>query len=318
MTAEGSHEFEAERRGRLDALLSEWVADVSRARLAHLIREGAVRVNGVAIVKPATKLRVGDRVVVVIPPPVDDEARPENLPIDIVYEDADVAVINKAPGMVVHPSAGHASGTLVNALLHHLDGLSGIGGVSRPGIVHRLDKGTSGLLVVAKNDRAHKGLAAQFADHSAGRVYVALVYGQPTEDSGTIETLLARHPTDRIRWASTDREVGKRAVTHWRVLARAGSVSLLSCELETGRTHQIRVHLTEIGHPLLGDNLYKRRHTRPPASIRERVVDGRPLLHARALRFQHPVTDEPKQFEAAPAEDFAAILDTLELTDRIP
>lgn len=316
MTAEGAHGFEAERRGRLDATLAAWVPDLSRARLASLIRAGAVEVNGVVNLRPATKIRVGDRVLVHIPPPVSDDAIPQDLPLDIVYEDEDVAVVNKAAGMVVHPSAGHDSGTLVNALLYHLDGLSGIGGVSRPGIVHRLDKGTSGLLVVAKNDRAHKGLAAQFADHSAGRRYMALSYGQPIEDKGTVESLLARHPTDRIRWASTDREVGKRAVTHWRVLARAGTVSLLECELETGRTHQIRVHLTELGHPILGDNLYKRRHTRPPASIRDQVVEGRPLLHARALRFCHPVTDEPQEFEVGPPEDFQAILENLGLTDH--
>ncbi len=253
-----------------------------------------------------------------LPPPAPSAAEPEELPLRIVYQDVHLIVIDKAVGMVVHPSAGHPRGTLVNALLHHVRDLSGIGGVHRPGIVHRLDRGTSGLLVVAKRDVAHQHLAAQFAAHTAGRVYLALCHGAPVADSGTIESWLARHPTARLRWASTEPERGKRAVTHWEVVARRGTVTLMRCRLETGRTHQIRVHLTEQGWPLLGDGLYKRRNTRLPATLRGVVDDSgeRPLLHAAFLRFTHPDTEELMELRAPPPTDFQRALDALAI--RLP
>jgi 23S rRNA pseudouridine1911/1915/1917 synthase len=270
-----------------------------------------VCVDGQVVNRPSTMIRVGSRIEVEIPPPRPALALPQDLPLRIVYEDSDLAVIDKASGMVVHPSAGHADGTLVNAILHHIGDLSGIGGVERPGIVHRLDKGTSGLLVVAKNDAAHQSLAAQFAAHSAGRRYLALVMGAPVLGRGTVTTHLARHPTKRRKWASTDDDSGKRAVTHWRVLQRAGTVSLLACELETGRTHQVRVHLSESGWPIVGDPLYRRRGRVLPATLRGHVADDRPLLHARNLRLEHPSSGELLAFEAEIPADFAEALHRL-------
>ena len=234
---------------------------------------------------------------------------PQDLPLNIVYQDADVVVLDKAPGRVVHPGAGHPDGTLVNALMFHVADLSGIGGELRPGIVHRLDKGTSGLMVVAKNDRAHRHLAAQFAAHTAGREYLALCAGRPRERSGRIESWLARHPKDRVRFASTEMEDrGKRAVTRWSVEAELGSITLIRARLETGRTHQVRVHLTELGCPLLGDPLYGK--ARAPASIRSLVSPERPLLHAEQLHFEHPDGRE-LHFVAGPPADFQAVLDAL-------
>jgi len=215
--------------------------------------------------------------------------------------------------MVVHPGPGHPDGTLVNALLHHLDGLSGIGGVQRPGIVHRLDRGTSGLMVVAKNDDAHQGLAAQFAEKTAGRTYLALVLGSPAAEEGTVRSWLGRHRTDRLRWCSQPEGVGKHAVTHWAVEARVGTVSLVRCWLETGRTHQVRVHLTEQGWPLAGDGTYKRRGRRPPARLAPFLDDTgqRPMLHAWELRLTHPRSGAPLAFRAAPPGDFGQALEAL-------
>lgn len=301
--------------GRLDAVLAALLPELSRSRVAHLVREGAVTVDGAVIRRPSLKVGPGAQVVVRVPEPVPDEAVPQDLPLRIVYEDEALVVVDKEAGMVVHPSPGHPDGTLVNALLHHVGDLSGIGGVQRPGIVHRLDRGTSGLLVVAKGDAAHRALAEQFARKTAGRVYLALVYGAPREDRGTFVSCLARHPTDRLRWASTDGSYGKEAVTHWEVRARAGTVSLLECELETGRTHQIRVHLSEAGHPLIGDRTYRRRNTRLPATLRGLVDPDapveRPLLHAWQLRFTHPETGALMAFAAPPPADFTAALDAL-------
>jgi 23S rRNA pseudouridine1911/1915/1917 synthase len=219
-------------------------------------------------------------------------------------------VIDKPPGLVVHPAAGHADGTLVNALLFHLDGLSGIGGVERPGIVHRLDRGTSGLMVVAKNDAAHQHLAAQFAEHSAGRRYLALCMGVPTDASGTVRSFLGRHPTDRLRFASTTEDRGKIAITHWRRVAVAGTISLIECRLETGRTHQVRVHLTEQGWPLVGDPTYQRRSAKLPATLRF-VDPERPLLHAWRLDLTHPRTGAAMAFERPPPADFVAALEAV-------
>ncbi|MBN2798303.1 MAG: RluA family pseudouridine synthase [Deltaproteobacteria bacterium] len=293
--------------GRIDAVLADLLEGLSRSRLAALIKEGRVEVEGERITRPAAKIPAGARVVVDLPPPRPATAPPQDLPLDIVYQDADIAVINKAPGMVVHPSAGHEEGTLVNALLHHLDDLSGVGGVERPGIVHRLDRGTSGLIVVAKRDEAHWSLADQFAVHSAGRRYLALTLGAPHSDSGTIRSRLARHPTDRLRWASTDREEeGKEAITHWRVVGR-GALTLVECVLETGRTHQIRVHLTEAGWPLAGDPVYKRRGHRVPPQLVDLIGDDRPMLHAWQLQLDHPLDGVRRTYYADPPQDFTAL-----------
>jgi len=304
----GSIIFDAPRRARLDLLVAEGVQALSRSRATALIKSGAVCVDGDVVARPSVKIRVGSTIVVEIPAPRPDRAQPQDLPLQIVYQDQDLAVSDKAAGMVVHPSAGHADGTLVNAILHHIGDLSGIGGVERPGIVHRLDKGTSGLIVIAKNDASHRALAAQFAAHTATRRYLALCIGAPVRGRGTIATTLARHPTQRRKWASTEDGSGKHAITHWRVLERAGTLCLLSCRLETGRTHQIRVHLTESGWPLVGDPVYKRRGRGLPATLRGHVCAVRPLLHARNLRLEHPSSGESMAFEAEIPEDFAEAL----------
>ena len=300
--------------GRLDVLVAELLGDISRSHAARLVRQGHVTVNGRPIDRPATRVHAGDHLTVERPAPVPSQVVAQDLALAIVYQDADVVVVDKAAGMVVHPGAGHPSGTLVNALLHHIPDLSGIGGEERPGIVHRLDRGTSGLLVVAKHDQAHAHLAAQFASREAGRTYLAICHDSPKEESGTIESELGRHPVDRVRMASVSRG-GRPAITDWAVEGRAGTISLLKCTLRTGRTHQIRVHLSEQGWPIVGDPLYRRRNTRLPATLRG-VVDPnaeRPLLHAWRLRFVHPRTEERRQFEVAPPEDFGRVLDALNL-----
>lgn len=297
------------RKRRLDVILAEMYPEHSRSRLASLVREGAVEVEGTVVTRPSSKILEGARIVLDEPAPRPVGVVAQDLPLSIVYQDADLAVIDKQAGLVVHPGAGHPDGTLVNALLHHLDDLSGIGGELRPGIVHRLDRGTSGLLVVAKNDQAHRHLAAQFADHSAGREYLALCVGKPRTSGGTLASELARHPKDRVKFASVrDGRSGKHAVTHWAIERSFGTVHLVRCHLETGRTHQIRVHLSEHGLPLLGDPLYGK--ARPPASIRELVVPDRPLLHAEVLHFEHPSAG-PMRFHAPVHEDFQRVLDAL-------
>lgn len=313
------HELVVEAPGRLDVWVAELVGALSRSQAARLVREGHVQVDGKVQERPAARLRGGEIVVVTLPPPVPTDVVPQAIPLAIVHQDADLAVIDKAAGMVVHPGPGHPDGTLVNALLHHLRDLSGIGGEQRPGIVHRLDRGTSGLLVVAKHDEAHRHLAAQFAAHTAGRTYLALCHGSPEADAGTIESTLARHPRDRVRMASTD-GTGRRAVTHWSVWARRGRVSLIRCELETGRTHQVRVHLSEQGWPLLGDGLYARRGARVPSRLRGLVDPSgqRPLLHAWRLRFVHPTTGADCAYEAAPPADFRRVLEALEIALDVP
>lgn len=302
----------ASKAGRLDSVLADAIDDLSRARIAGLIKDGQVSVEGLDSVRPSTKVDIGARIDIQVPPPEPDVAQPQDLPLEIVYQDADVVVVNKAVGMVVHPGAGHPDGTLVNALLFHVGDLSGIGGVLRPGIVHRLDRGTSGLLVAAKNDRAHQALAAQFADRTAGRTYLALVHGWPKADSGTIDRPIGRHRTQRVRFTSIDPSgEAKRAVTHYRVLGRAGQGrgkrALVECRLQTGRTHQIRVHLADEGHPLVGDALYLPRKRQP-------AVD-RPMLHAWKLRFVHPTSGEPVEFEAKLPDDFGEALRRLQIDD---
>lgn len=294
-----------DREGRADRLLAEVFPDLSRARLQALVAEGRVRVEGQAI-KASARLPLGAEVVVDLPAPRAVDLRPEAIPLRLLHVDEDLAVLVKPAGLVVHPSPGHAGGTLVNALLHHLPSLSGIGGELRPGIVHRLDGGTSGVMVVARNDAAHRHLAAQFQVHSVERRYLAIVHRLPRFDQGVCRSRIARDPQDRLRMASG--EEGREAVTHWRVLARGDRVALVECRLETGRTHQVRVHLSELGHPLVGDRLYARRECVAPAAIRAlaEALD-RPMLHAWHLGFRHPRDERWLAFAEPPPPDLVAL-----------
>lgn len=273
---------------RLDVYLAGESPGISRSYLQRLISEGLVRVNN-ALSKPGYRVKPGDEVLLCVPYPEELKVEPEPIPLDVYYEDADVIVINKPRGMVVHPAAGNYSGTLVNALLYHCRDLSGINGVLRPGIVHRLDKDTSGLLVAAKNDAAHLELARQLKDRQVVRRYIALAHGWIQGDSGTIEAPIGRHPRDRKRMAVVAGG-GKPAVTHYRVVQRFAKFTLLHVRLETGRTHQIRIHLAYLGHPLVGDSKYapKRSHY---------GLVGQ-FLHAAVLGFTHPRTGEYLEFEA--------------------
>ncbi|HEY4745336.1 MAG TPA: RluA family pseudouridine synthase [Desulfuromonadaceae bacterium] len=295
---------------RLDLFIARELANETRAAVQRLIENNNVLVDGQPA-KASLKLKGGERVEVAIPEPVPAEPRPEAIALEVLYEDHDLIVINKPAGMVVHPGAGTSSGTLVNALLAHCDDLSGIGGELRPGIVHRLDKGTSGVLVAAKNDRAHQALSAQFNVHSVKRIYQALIFGNPPEDTGKIEGIIGRHPTERLRLSGKARS-GKHAVTRWRVKERYGRISLVELRLETGRTHQIRVHLTESGFPLLGDPLYPdggRTNNLPDTQLRGMINRlGRQALHARTLGFRHPVTGEYLEFTTDMPQDMAALV----------
>ncbi len=287
---------------RIDALLARCVPELTRSAAARLIDGGAVSVGGRAV-KKNYKCAPGDEVTLVMPLIADCELRPQNIPLDIVYEDADLLVVNKARGMVVHPAPGHPDGTLVNALMFHCgDSLSGIGGEKRPGIVHRIDKDTSGLLIVAKNDFAHLALSAQLADRSLSRVYEAVVRGGMREDSGTVNAPIGRHPADRKKMAVTQKG-SRSAVTHWEVIARYRGYTHIRCRLETGRTHQIRVHMAHIGHPLLGDGVYG-------APCPERGLSGQ-CLHARELKFIHPRTGEKVVLSTDLPEYFTSILSSL-------
>lgn len=295
---------------RIDLFLSREMGGESRAGIQRLIENGHVLVDG-SPVRPSHKLKGGEQLEVEIPEPLPAEPLPESIPLEVLYEDSDLIVINKEAGMVVHPGPGTASGTLVNALLAHCTDLSGIGGELRPGIVHRLDKGTSGVLVVAKNDRAHQALSAQFSVHSVKRIYQALIYGTPQEDSGKIEGIIGRHPTERLRLSGKARH-GKHAVTRWRVKERYNRVSLVELRLETGRTHQIRVHMTEAGFPLLGDPLYPdggRINNIPDTQLRGMISRlGRQALHARCLGFIHPTSGEYLEFTVEPPQDMQELL----------
>ena len=292
--------FTADTAGeRIDALLARNVADLSRSAAQRLIEQGDVAVNGVPVRKNY-KANGGDLVEVSLPEPEAVEIIPQNLPLNVVFEDDDVIVINKPRGMVVHPAPGHPDGTLVNALLYHCgDSLSGIGGEKRPGIVHRIDMDTSGLLIVAKNDFAHQFLSAQLSDHSLYRVYEAVVYGRVKEDSGTVNAPIGRHPIDRKRMAILSRG-GREAVTHYEVIARYRGYSHIRCRLETGRTHQIRVHMEKLGHPLVGDMVYGRK--RP-----EKGLEGQ-CLHARELRFIHPRTQQEVRLTSKLPDYFREVL----------
>lgn len=320
-------EIAPEERGeRLDRVLAQRLPDLSRSRLKALILDGHVRLDGAPISDPGQKLKNGGTVSVDVPDAIDPEPKAENIPLNIVYEDEDLIVIDKPAGLVVHPGAGNETGTLVNALIAHCgDTLSGIGGVKRPGIVHRLDKDTSGLLVVAKNDAAHQGLSAQFADHGRTgpleRAYRALVWGVPDRASGTIEANLDRSTHARDKMTVVREGKGREAITHWEREEIFGDpktpiASLLTCRLETGRTHQIRVHMTHLGHPLLRDATYgsgfktKEKHL-PPEAQTALAQLGRQALHAAELGFVHPRTGEFMAFESELPADFEDLLTAL-------
>jgi 23S rRNA pseudouridine1911/1915/1917 synthase len=293
---------------RLDVVLAELIADVSRTQLSRHIGEGAVMLNGKPA-SPSQKVREGDTVVWTPPAVREVELLAQDIPLRVVFEDEHLVVVDKPPGLVVHPAAGHDDGTLVNALLAHCHDLRGIGGELRPGIVHRIDKDTSGLLVVAKDDVTMNALGADFKIHRIKRVYEALAVGRPAHGSGKIDTLIGRDPHDRKKF-SIKVKIGKRAVTNWRLLEVLGGASRMEAELETGRTHQVRVHFAAMGCPLLGDQTYGR----SPRDEDLRAISkqlGRQALHARVLGFHHPKTGKWVEFEAAPPEDFMAALTAL-------
>ncbi len=283
---------------RIDAFLSNEIADLSRSFIQKLIEDESILVNDKAT-KSNYKIRLNDKIYVCIPEPKEVEIVPENIPLDIVYEDDDIIIINKPKGMVVHPAAGHLSGTLVNALMYHCkDNLSGINGELRPGIVHRIDRDTTGLIVACKNDIAHKFIAEQLAVHSITRKYQAIVYGNIKEDTGTIDAPIYRHPQDRKRMAVVKN--GKEAVTHYKVIERFGDYTHIECQLETGRTHQIRVHMSYIKHPLLGDEVYGN----PNKKFK---LEGQ-CLHAKTLGFIHPNTKEYIEFDSELPEYFNKLI----------
>lgn len=306
---------------RLDRALVALFPDLSRARLQDLVRDGRVRRDGIPLRDPAVKITAGAQLVLEVPPPVDAEPAAEAVDLSITYEDDDLIVIDKPAGLVVHPAPGHESGTLVNALIAHCGvSLSGIGGVRRPGIVHRLDKDTSGLIVVAKNDAAHQGLTAQFADHGRTgpleRAYAALVWGVPQPRAGTIRASLARSRHNREKIAVVSDESGRHAVTHYAVAQAYPEAALVRCRLETGRTHQIRVHLAHRGHPLLGDPVYggafRTKAARLSSPARDALTAlGRQALHAELLGFSHPRTGATLRFESAIPPDIAALVEAL-------
>ena len=287
---------------RADAFLARTVEELTRSAAQRLLEEGSVTLNGKTL-KKNYKTTPGDVLEVVLPDPEPVDVVPQDIPLDVVYEDSDVIVINKPVGMVVHPAPGHPDGTLVNALMYHCgDSLSGINGELRPGIVHRIDRDTSGLIIAAKNDKAHLALAEQLQDHSLARVYEAIAVGGFREDSGTVNAPIGRHPVDRKRMAIDPRN-GRNAVTHWTVLERFSGYTHIQCKLETGRTHQIRVHMASIGHPLLGDIVYGNKKLYPGLAGQ--------CLHARKLKFVHPSTGELVELECPLPDWFEAALKKL-------
>jgi 23S rRNA pseudouridine1911/1915/1917 synthase len=308
-------------RDRLDRCLALALPDISRSRFQRLIADGHVSVEGQSVTEARHKIGVGDRIAIAIPEPEAASPQAEAIALDIVFEDKDLLVIDKPAGLVVHPGAGNQTGTLVNALMAHCgESLSGIGGVKRPGIVHRLDKDTSGLLVVAKNDRAHQGLSEQFAAHGRDgkleRSYLALVWGKPERNQGTIDVNLARSSANRKKIAASRSVNARSAITHYEVLESYGMASLVRCRLETGRTHQIRVHMAHLGHPILGDQTYgqgfKSSATKlpKPAQIALEKLH-RQALHAASLGFEHPVNGKALHFEAPLPLDFVELLAAL-------
>jgi len=294
---------------RLDVFLSGKRLDLSRSQIKKVVEEGLVRVNHVHT-RVGYRLKQGDVVCLQKREPRIDQALPENIPLNVIFEDQHILVVDKPAGVVVHPAAGNQQGTLVNALLFHCRDLSGIGGVLRPGIVHRLDKNTSGLLLVAKSDAAHRGLALQFKQHEVRKIYRALVYGNPKKDEGIIETPVGRHPTDRKKMSTGSRR-GKDALTHWRVCERYGVATLLEVDLKTGRTHQIRVHLAAAGYPVVGDGVYgspKRANTVNHPLLRSKLKEmSRQALHACEIAFSHPVTDETLSFFSPLPDDMSEL-----------
>ena len=306
---------------RLDRQILETHPDFSRSRIEGLIKAGFVTVNGAVAEKAGMKVAEDDEIVVEVPPPVPAVPEPEDIPLDVVFEDADMLVVNKAPGMVVHPAPGHFTGTLVNALLHRCPDLSGIGGVARPGIVHRLDQDTSGLIVVAKSQTAMDGLVQAFSSHrNIEKTYLAIVHGRPRLDAGRIENLIGRHPVDRKRMAIVEKN-GKVAVTNWRQVQRFGmfgkfgmsstsqtsqtfQTSLIECRIETGRTHQIRVHMASLGCPVVGDRVYGK------SALDKKLdpVPPRQMLHAWKLKLWHPVLNRQMSFEAPIPADMRPFL----------
>ena len=310
---------------RLDKHILETHPDFSRSRIEGLIKSGFVTVNGAVAEKAGMKVSEDDEIVVEIPPPVPAVPEPENIPLEIVFEDEVMVVVNKRPGMVVHPAPGHFTGTLVNALLHHCPNLSGIGGVARPGIVHRLDQDTSGLIVVAKSQAAMDGLVQAFSSHrNIEKTYLAIVHGRPRLDAGRIENLIGRHPVDRKRMAVVERN-GKKAITNWRVFelgvveclsdgsrnitqklkdSKTQTISAVECKIETGRTHQIRVHMASLGCPVVGDKVYGK----PALDKKLDPVPARQMLHAWKLKLWHPVKKVEVAFEAPLPEDMRAYL----------
>lgn len=289
-------------KNRIDKFLADNIDEITRSAVAQLIEKGNVKVND-KLINKNYKLKLSDSIEITIPDPVEYEAKAENIELDIVYEDDDLIVVNKPKGMVVHPAAGNYSGTLVNALLYHCkDNLSGINGVLRPGIVHRIDKNTSGLLIVAKNDSSHKCLAEQIKEHSFTREYEAVVVGNLKDDKGTVNAPIGRHHTDRKKMTVTERN-SKNAVTHYEVIARYKGYTHIKCTLETGRTHQIRVHMAYLGHPVAGDDVYGLK--------KEKLNFTGQCLHAKKIGFIHPSTNKYLEFNSHLPEYFSAFLNKL-------
>lgn len=310
---------------RLDKFLADGAAELSRTRIKALVLAGQVQVSGSVCESPAHKLKDGDEISIDVPVPRDDTPIPEDIPLDIIYEDEVLIVINKPVGLVVHAGAGHEDGTLVNALLHHCgDTLSGIGGVKRPGIVHRLDKDTSGLMLAAKTDRAHQALSAQLSDRSLHRLYKALVWGSPVPRKGVVEAPIGRHPSNRQKMGVVHRN-GREARTQYLLTQEWGPVALVECRLETGRTHQVRVHMAHLGHPLLGDPLYGLARNGQLARLKkaglgdaeaQRIVEfPRQALHAAEIAFIHPLSGEEMGFECPIPEDMMEIISILNQID---
>lgn len=306
---------------RLDRVLATALTTLSRSRIQALIQSGQLMIDGEPATSASQKIKSGQKLSLNIPPPIDPTPRGQDIPLEVIYEDEFLIVINKPAGLVVHPAPGSPDGTLVNALIHHCgDSLSGIGGVRRPGIVHRIDKDTSGLLVVAKCDQAHTGLAEQFARHTIERVYNAVVWGAPIPPMGRIEGDIGRHPTNRQKMAIV-KNGGKHAITHYKTLKKFGAgdapaAALVECRLETGRTHQIRVHMTSLGHPLLGDAVYGRptRHGRGLTADDKATLQTFPrqALHATVIGFIHPLTGQTLKFEVGYPNDIQELLISLE------
>ena len=306
-----------ESAGRLDKALAE-ATGLSRARVQGLIEEGRVDVAAKTVTSASAKVAAGTAFRIILAAAMPAAAQPEDIPLVVAYEDQHLIVVDKPAGMVVHPAVGNITGTLVNALLHHCRGnLSGINGVARPGIVHRIDKDTSGLLVIAKSDAAHEGLAAQFAAHTVHRRYIAVCAGHPSPSEGTIDARVGRSDADRKKMTvlPNNSSRGKSAITHYKVLQRLDEAAQIECRLETGRTHQVRVHCASIGHPLLGDPAYGRtpKQLRP---VLERLGFARQALHAAELGFQHPLTGEMVQFRSNLPQDMAELIDELSRSDR--